>query len=195
MNVLGICGSHREKQATDFYLRKALAMCDEAGLETEFVSLHAADIAPCEICDGCANEKGCVKDDEATRVMEMMLRADAILLASPTYFASVSGKIKNLMDRTISLRRMKAGLDNKIGGAITVGAARNGGQEFACLAMHNWMLLHGMIVVADAKPTAHFGGIGVAPRKSDPAQDQPGIATCENLGKKVAGVLKLMRKD
>ncbi len=194
MNVLGICGSHRGGKATEFYLRKALEKCAEAGLQTEMVSLQDMKIEPCDVCEGCKKGGGCVKDDDARKVMDRMEKADALILATPTYFASVSGKIKDLMDRTLSLRRKKFALDNKVGGAVTVGASRNGGQEFACLQVHNFMFLHGMIVVADAKPTAHFGGIGVCPRDADPAQDKVGVETSENLGRKVAEVVRLIRK-
>jgi multimeric flavodoxin WrbA len=194
MKVLGICGSHRGGKSTGQYLKEALAKCAEAGLETETVDLAGMRIDPCDVCEGCRAGGGCVKDDDARRVMDRMERADAIIVASPTYFASVSGKVKTLMDRTLSLRRKKFALDNKVGGAITVGASRNGGQEFACLQVHNWMFLHGMIVVADSRPTAHFGGIGVCPRGADPAEDKDGMQTSENLGRKVAEVVRLIRK-
>ena len=194
MNVLGICGSHRDGKATAHYLKAALAKCAEAGLETSTVDLAGMKIEPCDVCEGCKAGGGCVKDDDARRVMDRMEKTDAIIVATPTYFASVSGRIKNLMDRTLSLRRRKFALDNKVGGAITVGASRNGGQEFACLQVHNWMFLHGMIVVADSRPTAHFGGIGVCPRGADPAEDKDGVQTSENLGRKVAEVVRLIRK-
>jgi len=194
MNVLGICGSHRGGKATEHYLRSALAKCAEAGLETAFVGLHGMKIEPCDVCEGCKAGEGCVKDDDARKVMDRMEGADAIIVATPTYFASVSGKVKNLMDRTLSLRRKKFALDGKVGGAITVGATRNGGQEFACLQVHNWMFLHGMVVVADSRPTAHFGGIGVCSRGADPAEDKVGVETAENLGAKVAEVVRRMRK-
>ena len=195
MKILGICGSHRGGKATEHYLRRALAKASEAGFETETVLLHSLEIEPCDVCEGCKAGDGCVKDDDARKVMDRMEEADAIIVATPTYFASVSGKIKNLMDRTLSLRRKKFALDNKVGGAITVGASRNGGQEFACLQVHNWMFLHGMVVVADSKPTAHFGGIGVCSRGADPAEDKVGTETAENLGRKVAEVVGRMRKE
>lgn len=194
MDVLGICGSHRGGKTTAFYLRKALDKCAEAGLKTELIELAGMRIEPCEVCEGCRSGDGCVKDDEARRVMDRMEQAAGIIVATPTYFATVSGKVKNLMDRTLSLRRKKFALDGKVGGAIAVGASRNGGQEFTCMQVHHWMFLHGMIVVADSKPTAHFGGIGVCPRGADPAEDREGIQTSENLGRKVAEVVLRLRK-
>ncbi len=194
MRVLGICGSHRGGKSTEYYLKRALARCAEAGLEIETLFLHGLKIEPCDVCEGCKSGEGCVKRDDARAVMDAMERADAIILASPTYFAAVSGKVKNLMDRTLSLRRKKFALDNKVGGAIAVGASRNGGQELVCQQVHNWMLLHGMVVAADSKPTAHFGGIGVCARGADPAEDKTGIETAENLGRKVAEVVLGLRR-
>lgn len=193
MKILGICGSHRKNSASEYLLNVTLEICKQAGFETQLITLADKKIEACDACDYCKTAKAChIKDDMQT-LYKKLIQADGVVIASPTYFASVSGKLKDFMDRTLVLRRDNFKLRNKVGGAIAVGASRNGGQEFVCMQIHNWMLLHEMIPVTD-KETAHFGGIVWCPRGSKPEEDKIGIQTCENLGKRVCEVLNLIKK-
>ncbi len=193
MKVLGINGSHRKESTTLFFLNKALAICQKEDLETETIELWDKEINPCKHCNHCKENPGeCSIKDDVPGIFRKMREADAIILASPTYFACVSGRIKTLMDRSITLRRDNYALKNRIGGGITSGASRNGGQEFVLGQIINFFLLQEMLPVSD-KQTAHFGGIAWIPRGSKPEDDKTGIETCENLGKKICEVLKLMK--
>ena len=51
-----------------------------------------------------------------------------------------------------------------------------------------------MIVVGDNDPTAHYGGAGVGKSPGDCKDDNIGLETARNLGKKVAEVVKLIKK-
>ena len=84
-------------------------------------------------------------------------------------------------------------MSNKVGSAIAVGASRNGGQETTIQQIHNFFLIHSMIVVGDKEPTAHYGGTGVGAGVDDCKNDEVGIETARNLGKKVAEVVKLIK--
>jgi len=193
MKVLGICGSHRKESTTMFFLKKAMDVCEKEGLETEIVTLFDKEIGLCTVCDVCREKYDCPIKDDMQEIYDKLVSADALILASPVYYASVSGKMKNLFDRSLPLRRNGVKLRNKIGGAIAVGASRNGGQELTCEYIRTWMGLQEMIVVTD-KGTAHFGGIGWVPRGTNPADDKIGIETCENLGLKISEVLRLFER-
>ncbi len=80
-------------------------------------------------------------------------------------------------------------LSGKVGGAISNGASRNGGQELVCQQIKTWMGLHEMVTVTD-KETAHFGGIAWVERGGDPSNDKTGIETSENLGRMICEALK-----
>jgi len=188
MKVLGICGSHRKDGATSFFLKKGMEVCENKGLETEIIELADMKINPCTVCNLCKEKFDCSLKDGMQKIYESMLSADAIIIASPAYFAMVSGKLKNMFDRSLPLRRNGMKLSGKVGGAISVGASRNGGQELVCRQITGWMGLHGMVTVTD-RETAHFGGIGWVPRGSGPEEDKIGMETCENLGLKIAETL------
>ena len=194
MKVLGINGSHRKESTTLFFLNKALAICQKEGLETETIELWDKRLEYCRHCNHCRDNPGeCATKDDMPGIFRKMRESDAIILASPTYFASISGRMKTLMDRSITLRRDNYALKNRIGGGITIGASRNGGQELVLNQIINFFLLQEMLPVAD-KQTAHFGGIAWVPRGSKPEEDKTGIETCENLGRKICEVLKLIHR-
>src|SRR5690606_4576843 len=96
------------------------------------------------------------------------------------------------MDRT---RPLRSGfrLSDKVGGAVTVGGSRNGGQETACNDIHNFFLIHEAVVVGDTAPTAHYGGTGVGGARGDTEKDAQGLETAGNLGRKVASVAMKMK--
>ena len=193
MKVLGICGSHRKESSTLFFLQRALAVCGREGLDTEVITLYDKGIKPCSVCDFCKKKYDCSIKDDMEGIRSKMESADAIIIASPVYFGSVSGMLKNMFDRTLPLRRQGYKLSNKVGGAISVGANRNGGQELACKQILTWFGLQEMIAVTD-KRTAHLGGICWVQRGTKPEDDKIGIETCENLGSKIVEVLKLINK-
>ncbi len=195
MKVLGISGSPRIDGNTALLVKKALETCKNKGAETEYITLSGKEIRFCDNCDACTEKTGynCPKKDDTAAILDAMKKADAIMIGSPTYFASVSGQLKTLFDRTLPLRRNNFQLSGKIGGAISVGGTRNGGQENAIRDIQNWMMIHEMIIVADKK-TAHFGGISVARNPKDALKDETGIATVENLGARIYEVTSAIRK-
>jgi len=78
-----------------------------------------------------------------------------------------------------------------VGGVLAVGGARNGGQEQTLRAVHTAMFGQEMILVGDGRPTAHCGAT-LWNNKDDISQDEMGIATAKNLGRRVAEVARRM---
>lgn len=68
----------------------------------ELVSLSDNDIKFCLGCNSCIKklEKHCVLDDYITsNLYDKILKSDKIVIASPLYMSSISGLLKNLLDR------------------------------------------------------------------------------------------------
>lgn len=190
--ILGISGSPRNGN-TSFLVKEALKAAEEEGVETEFISLMDKELNPCLACDICKTEGECVINDDINDILNKMEESDGIIIGSPVYFGGVSSQVKMLIDRSRPLRRgFKLG--NKIGGAISVGASRNGGQETTIRQIHDFMLIHSMVVVGDDGPTAHYGGTGVGGGVDDCKEDEHGINTSRNLGKKMAKLIKMIKK-
>jgi len=193
MKVIGISGSPRPDGNTSLLVREALNAIAEEGIETEFISLSDKEFNPCIGCNMCKETGACQIIDDIDEILEKMKNADGIILGSPVYFGGVSAQLKMLMDRSRPLR-IGFQLKNKVGGAVAVGASRNGGQETTIQQIHNFFLIHSMIVVGDNDPTAHYGGTGVGKAPGDCKNDSSGLETARNLGKKMAEVVKLIKK-
>ena len=186
MKITGISGSPREHQNSEQLIETALGIADDRGFETDRIFVSECTIAPCTACDVCRDAKRCAIEDDMTRIYPTLEDADAIIVASPVYFGCMTAQLKALFDRTRPLRRHGFLLSGKVGGAIAVGGSRNGGQEKTIQAIHDWMHIHGMIVVGDNN---HFGGIVYAPAESDIT----GMQTVADTINKICDVLEMIR--
>ncbi|MGM5482783.1 MAG: flavodoxin family protein [Nanobdellota archaeon] len=153
---------------------------ESSGFTPKIISLAEVHVKGCIACNGCVNEKKCVNDKEANEVNNALRDSKAIIVVTPVYFGSITSQLKALFDKTLPLRRNGFELKGKLGGAVSIGRSRNGGQELAIKDIHSWMLIHGMLVLGDS---SHFGGMAV----SDFAKDKIGKDSVERL---VDGVVK-----
>lgn len=187
--VLVILGSPRSGKAT----RAGVEALIEAGkaanphVEWQMIDLAGKDIAGCTACGACRKTLTCsVKDDFLPLIDSLQdEEAAAMILASPVYMGSMTGQMKNFIDRTVMFRRNGFLFKNRWGGALAVGGSRNGGQELTIQGLHAAMLIHDMLIVGDGESTAHFGGTLHSLDKEDAA----GYATARNLGRRMAELL------
>lgn len=178
MMVAGISGSPRKGGNTEFLLDEALKTSAERGLRTERLLCSELEIDYCRDCGECSKGKPCPTKDDMATVLLALEKADGIIVASPVYFGSVTAQLKAIIDRTVPLRRQGLRLKDKIGCAIAVGGARNGGQEKAIETIHAWMHIQGIIVVGDNN---HFGGIAVRPASEDRIGRNTVVASANKL--------------
>ena len=189
MYALAVNGSPRRKGNTELLLKAVLAPLAEAGWETEFFQLGGKTIKGCMACNKCFEnrDRQCInKDDCFNGLMEKMLRADAIILGSPTYFTDVSAEIKALLDRSgyvaIANGRLFAG---KIGAAVI--AVRRGGSTHAYDSINHMYLMSQMIV-----PGSTYWNMGFGLNKGEVANDAEGMANMKDLGATIAWLGKAM---
>ena len=67
--------------------------------EKEIIDAYRTDVKPCMDCRYCWKTKACVIKDGMQDIYQKIEEADNILLASPMYFHSITGKMKALIDR------------------------------------------------------------------------------------------------
>lgn len=191
MYIIGLNGSPHRKGDTTVLLQTALAAAAESGARTEEVFI--ADILKGDeipFCKGCKNPcpATCYVGTAYEETLKKLGNVDGLLVGSPVYFGEVSGQLKSFWDRTRRLRTEKK-LINVVGGAISVGAARFGGQELTLQAIHNMMLVQGMIIVGDGYPENDAGHFGAA-AQHEASQDKHGLKRAVIVGKRVAAVAK-----
>jgi len=115
-------------------------------------------------------------------------RVAGIIIGSPVYFGSMSSLCKAFLDRWMAFRRNNFAMSNKVAGVVAVGGMRNGGQELTIAAVQAVLMAHEMILVGDGRPTAHRGATLWNNGKDDITQDELGVSTARNLGRRVAEV-------
>jgi multimeric flavodoxin WrbA len=105
MKIITILGSPRTKGNT----AKVLSMFEDsvgAKHDIERINIARYKVGGCLGCYKCKeikDEPGCVQKDDALTIFEKMIRADAIVYASPLYCWSFTSQMKPLIDRHFCL--------------------------------------------------------------------------------------------
>ena len=97
--VLAVAGSARRNGNSDTLLKKALEPFKDAGHEVQWVIPQQFQFAPCRSCHGCWETGRCVIDDQMQGLYTDFCEAEHIIVAAPTYFTSLPGRLKMLIDR------------------------------------------------------------------------------------------------
>ena len=103
MKILSINGSRRKNGNTEYLIQSLLAPSQKAGAQIESIFLGDYNIGACTGCEGCRSSWECVIKDDFAQVVEKVDEADGIVLASPTYWYSVTSDMKRFIDRCYSL--------------------------------------------------------------------------------------------
>ena len=88
---------------------------------------------------------------------EDLLKYDAIIIGSPTYYGTMAAEIKKLFDDSV---KFHGKLDGKIGAAFSSSANTAGGNETTVLDISKAMLIHGMIIQGDPQGS-HYGPVAI----------------------------------
>jgi len=97
--LLAIAGSPRRGGNSDALLAACTEGARAAGAEVDLLVVSEAGIAPCTGCNACSKDGHCVIDDGMQGVYPRLEAADAIVVATPVFFATVPAVLKALYDR------------------------------------------------------------------------------------------------
>jgi len=197
MKILGIAASPQKKQSSHFLLQQCLeeiSVTSEkhgSAMETELIDLGGKNIHGCISCGKCKKGVLCSQDDDFQDIIPKLQdpKVKGIIIATPVYMGSMTSQAKAFLDRSVIFRRNGFLFRDKVGGVITVGGSRNGGQELTIQAVHAAMLIHDMILVGDG---LHFGGTGWSNHPGGYKNDEIGIETARFTGKRIAELLLKM---
>jgi len=194
LKIVGVTCSPRKGKTT----ATAMAVCLEAAngiaadtIETELIELAGLSI-PGQLAAGEPLRPGEVDDFPKVAPRLSAAEVTGIIIGTPVYFGNMSYLCKAFLDRWIGFRKDDFALANKVAGVLAVGGSRNGGQELTIQSVQAALMSHQMIVVGDGRPTAHLGATVWSGGFDDVTDDEAGMATARNLGKRVAAMaLKL----
>ncbi len=101
--VLVLSASPRRGGNSDLLCDQFMKGAQEVGHEVEKIFLKDKKINYCMGCGTCYNgKKSCPQKDDMAEVLEKMIAADVIVMATPVYFYTMAAQMKTLIDRTCS---------------------------------------------------------------------------------------------
>ncbi len=100
--VLILSGSPRKGGNSDLLCDEFMRGAMEAGNIVEKIRVAEKKIGYCCACYACKNTGICVVKDDMAEVLQKMIDADVLVLASPVYFYSIDAQLKTVIDRTVA---------------------------------------------------------------------------------------------
>lgn len=101
--VLVLSASPRKGGNSEMLCDQFILGVKEAGNQVEKIFLGNKRISYCIACEFCIKNHGtCVYNDDMTEILEKMITADVIVMATPVYYYSMNGQMKTLIDRTVA---------------------------------------------------------------------------------------------
>jgi multimeric flavodoxin WrbA len=99
--VLVLSASPRKGGNSDLLCDQFISGATETGNKAEKIFLRNKKINYCLACDICKGNGGnCEQNDDMYEVLDKMIKADVIVMATPVYFYTMNGQMKTLIDRT-----------------------------------------------------------------------------------------------
>jgi multimeric flavodoxin WrbA len=129
MKALCIIGSPREKGSTAFIVDRVIEGMVERGVDVKRYGLGALKIRYCQGCHACEETRRCAQRDDMDLVIQDLLEADIVLVASPSYWGDVTGQLKVFIDRCTPLCDAKTGETPVPPGKVGVAVAIRAGQS------------------------------------------------------------------
>ena len=106
MKVIAIVGTYRKGGVIDNTVDEILAAASEEGAETEKIYLLDKHTEFCNNCRQCTQKEGpqrgeCPINDDMTAILDSIERSQAIVLASPMNFWTVTAIMKRFIERLV----------------------------------------------------------------------------------------------
>lgn len=191
MKIVAFNGSPRPGGNTEQLIEEVFKPLREAGIETELVRLGGKALRGCCSCYTCFKTKDgqcAIRNDGMNEYIRKAREADGIILASPTYYGSVSAEMKAFMDR-LGLTTIGEGrtLTHKAGAAVI--SVRRGGAVTVFDELNRFMLGSGMIV-----PGSTYWNFGIGEMPGEIHNDIEGLRNMKDLGIQLAWLMKALQK-
>jgi multimeric flavodoxin WrbA len=99
LKVLGISGSPHRHGNTETLLDSFLDGARAAGATVEKVVLKDLTYSTCRGCNACHKTGECIVQDDLIVLLDKILAADCVAVASPIYSMGITAELKSLIDR------------------------------------------------------------------------------------------------
>ena len=100
--VLILSGSPRKNGNSDILCDEFMRGAKDRGNAVEKIRVYEKNISYCRGCCVCQATGTCVIKDDMNEVIQCIIDADVLVLASPIYFYTMSAGLKTLLERTFA---------------------------------------------------------------------------------------------
>lgn len=181
MKILMINGSPRLNGNTTIALKEMEKIFIEEGAEVKTLQIGADAIRGCAACNYCYEHGECVFKDKVNETAKLFEEADALIIASPVYYASANGTLISFLDRLFYSTHFDKTM--KVGASIAV--ARRGGCSATYDELNKYFGISGMpIATSQYWNSVHGRKVGEA------TQDLEGLQTMRTLARNVIFLVK-----
>lgn len=97
--VLILSASPRKQGNSDILCDEFIKGAIESGNSVDKIYLYDKDINFCRACYACFKTGKCVMQDDMSEILEKISKADVLVIATPTYFLTMNGMLKTVIDR------------------------------------------------------------------------------------------------
>jgi len=102
--IVVLSGSPRKNGNTARLTEAFIEGAEAAGKEISLFRVAGLQIGGCRGCGHCFKNQGvCIQQDDMQPILDALRKADALVLASPVYYFSVSAQLKLVIDRFFAL--------------------------------------------------------------------------------------------
>jgi multimeric flavodoxin WrbA len=186
MKVVAFNGSPRKKGNTEILIREVFKVLEEKGIQTELIQVGGKKVTGCIACMKCRKKADgkCHQDNDLiNECIKKMIKADGIIIGSPTYFADLTSETKALIDVAgYAIRGAGNPLKRKVGAAVV--AVRRAGAIHTFDSINHFFLINEMIV-----PGSSYWNISYGREKGEVLKDEEGLRTMRILGENMAWLL------
>lgn len=170
VNVLILMGSPRLRGNTAELCKPLIQELKKNHAAVRYVTLADKNIKPCRGCYACqavSGEYGCVQKDDMQAIVEDIVWADCIVLATPIYAWYCAAPMKNVLDRHYGLNKYYGSASGSLWAGKKVGILATHGydgayatdpfeMEIQRLCQHSQLTYIGMYAVRDEDNLASF---------------------------------------
>src|SRR5665648_658891 len=204
VRLLGLNCSPRDNSNSSIMLETSFEKLDATypgEAEHETVHLRDLHIEPCKACNVCGKTKDtgrfipCVRadEDDVQTVLDKMVAADGLLVATPVYFGLPTDLFSKFIMRTRPLRHQDFKLANRPVGVMATAGRRSGGAETAIIATWLPFVRNGCLVVGNGDGTCQFGAYGWASGRGEVSDDEWGMKQARQTADRVFTIARLVK--
>jgi multimeric flavodoxin WrbA len=117
---------HKEASKTYLLAGEVVAGLAREGADVEAIHVDDYRVSFCKHCQACHKQLlHCSVNDDVPLILQKMLDADGILLASPNYIRQVTASMKAIFDRCVHFIHCKRLWGKYVAGVVTSGSGQD----------------------------------------------------------------------